>query len=80
MDVEPVDATAEQTLWAEHFDRKLADVMAVQSEAAGRFADALQAKLTTGEQREIAKRLTDNMAAYDLFLRARRVAGTRDGK
>ena len=78
VDVELIDAKTEQTIWREHFDRKLADVIRVQSEIAVRIADALDAKRTTGEQRQMAKRPTDNIAAYDLFLRSRRVPAGPD--
>ncbi len=78
VDVELIDARTEAALWREHFDRKLADIMTVQSEIATRIADALDARRTTGEQSRMEKRPTDNMAAYDLFLRSRRVGAGPD--
>jgi TolB-like protein len=75
VDVELIDAKTEQTVWRERFDRKLADVIPMQSEIASRIADALG---TSGEQSRMKKRPTDNMAAYDLFLRSRRVPAGPD--
>ena len=79
VDVELIDTKTEQTLWRQHFDRKLADVVTVQSEIAERIADALGAKRAAGEQSRIEKRPTDNMEAYDLFLRSRRIGRGREG-
>ncbi|HJX81021.1 MAG TPA: tetratricopeptide repeat protein, partial [Candidatus Udaeobacter sp.] len=56
-------------LWAETFDRKLTDIFGVESEIAKAIADALQAKLTGGEQRALAVKPTNNSEAYDAYLR-----------
>src|SRR2546430_4736664 len=56
-------------LWAETYDRKLADIFGVESEIAKAIADALQAKLTGGEQRALAVKPTNNSEAYDVYLR-----------
>jgi serine/threonine protein kinase/tetratricopeptide (TPR) repeat protein len=66
-----IDASTEQHLWAETYDRDLQDVFAVQSDVAQRIADALQAKLTAPEKQRIEARPTRSVEAYDLYLQGR---------
>ena len=56
-------------LWADTFDRKLTDVFAVESEVAKAVADHLRAKLTGQEEQIITAKPTDNVEAYDAYLR-----------
>ena len=58
-------------LWAETYDRELADVFAIQSELAQRIATALQAKLAPDEKARLDTRPTTNSEAYVLYLTAR---------
>jgi TolB-like protein/DNA-binding winged helix-turn-helix (wHTH) protein/Tfp pilus assembly protein PilF len=58
-------------LWAETYDRELADVFAIQSEIAQRIATALQAKLAPDEKARLDARPTANSEAYVLYLTAR---------
>jgi TolB-like protein/DNA-binding winged helix-turn-helix (wHTH) protein/Flp pilus assembly protein TadD len=58
-------------LWAETYDRELADVFAIQSELAQRIATALQAKLAPDEKARLDARPTRNSEAYVLYLTAR---------
>jgi TolB-like protein/DNA-binding winged helix-turn-helix (wHTH) protein/Tfp pilus assembly protein PilF len=58
-------------LWAETYDRELADVFAIQSELAQRIATALQAKLAPDEKARLDARPTTNSEAYVLYLTAR---------
>ena len=53
------------------YDRDLADVFAIQSEIAEKIADQLQAKLSPKEKSAISERPTSDLAAYDLYLRAK---------
>jgi tetratricopeptide (TPR) repeat protein len=69
--VQLIDARNDVHLWAEHYDRDFADVFAIQSEIAQTIADQLQAKLSPKEKAAIAQRPTKNLAAYDLYLRAK---------
>lgn len=68
-----IDARTEQQLWASRFDRALADVFAVQDEIAGQIATQISARLTTSERNAMNERPTLNMAAYDLYLRAKEI-------
>jgi TolB-like protein/Flp pilus assembly protein TadD len=56
-------------LWAESFDRKVTDILSVESEIAKTIADQLQAKLTSREKQVIAAKPTDNLEAYEAYLR-----------
>ena len=68
---ELVDASTQQTLWSEQYDRELADMLAVQSQIAQQIARALRATLSPAEQFRIEKRPTGNFDAYALFVQAR---------
>jgi TolB-like protein/Tfp pilus assembly protein PilF len=66
-----IDARNDTHVWAEKYDRDLADVFAIQSEIAEKIADQLQAKLSPKEKTAMAERPTSDLAAYDLYLRAK---------
>ncbi len=66
-----VDARTDAHLWAQTYDRDLADVFAIQSEIAQKIADQLQAKLSPKEKSAITKRPTSDLVAYDLYLQAK---------
>jgi TolB-like protein/class 3 adenylate cyclase/Flp pilus assembly protein TadD len=65
-----IDARTDTHLWAERYDRDLADVFAIQSEIAKTIADQLQAKISPSEKAAIEKAPTTDLVAYDLYLRA----------
>jgi tetratricopeptide (TPR) repeat protein len=64
-----VDAETEEHLWAETYDRDLTDVFAIQSDVAQKIALALEATLTPEEKSYIEEKPTENMEAYDYFLK-----------
>jgi len=68
-----IDARNDMHLWAEKYDRDLADVFAIQSEIAQKIADQLQAKISPKEQAAIQAKPTANLAAYDLYLRGNEI-------
>jgi tetratricopeptide (TPR) repeat protein len=57
-------------LWAERYDRDLADVFAIQTEIANKIADQLQAKISPLEKMAIETVPTTDLLAYELYLRA----------
>jgi len=65
-----IDARTDTHIWAENYDRDLSDVFAIQSEIAQAIADQLQAKLSPKEKAAIDKRPTNDLTAYDLYLKA----------
>ncbi len=67
-----IDATTDHhPLWAERYDRDIEDIFALQDEVARRVADALAVALKPGESERLAHAPTDNISAYDRYLRAR---------
>ncbi len=67
--VQLIDARTATHLWAEHYDRDVADVFAVETEIAQQIAEQLRAQLTGREEQAIAAIPTNNPAAYDAYLR-----------
>src|SRR5437660_1631625 len=66
-----IDARNDAHLWAQTYDRDLADVFAIQSEIAKAIADQLQAKLSPAEKNAIEQRPTSDLAAFDQYSRAK---------
>jgi len=69
VNVQLIKAADDSHLWADTFDRKLTDIFSVESEVAKAIADQLRAKLTGQEERVIAAKPTNNIEAYDAYLR-----------
>jgi serine/threonine protein kinase/Tfp pilus assembly protein PilF len=69
VNVQLIDARADRQLWAQTYDRNLADVFVIQSEIAKAIADQLQAKLSSREEEALAVKPTNNPEAYDAYLR-----------
>jgi len=73
-----IDATTDHHIWADRYDRQLDDIFAVQDELTAAIVTALKVVLTDDEQTRVARQYTDNIEAYDLFLRGRTyLRGTR---
>jgi len=66
-----IDARNDVHLWAQTYDRDLADVFAIQSDIAKGIADQLQAKLSPAEKSAIEQRPTTDVAAFELYSRAK---------
>jgi len=66
-----VDARTDRHLWAQTYDRDLADVFAIQSEIAKTIADQLRAKLSPREKTAIERPPTSDISAFDLYARAK---------
>jgi TolB-like protein/Flp pilus assembly protein TadD len=69
VNVQLIRVTTDEHLWAESYSRKLDDIFGVEGEVAKAIADALQAKLTGGEQQALTIKPTNNSEAYDAYLR-----------
>ncbi|MDR7454232.1 MAG: adenylate/guanylate cyclase domain-containing protein, partial [Armatimonadota bacterium] len=67
--VQLIDAATDEHLWADTYDRELADIFAIQSEVARRIADALQARASPEERARIDRRPTSSLEAYQAYLR-----------
>jgi TolB-like protein len=62
-------------IWSEPYEDQLTGVFQMQSKVAENVAQALKLQLTGGEQRAISARPTDNVEAYDVYLRAKAIQG-----
>ena len=71
-----IDARNDAHLWAQTYDRDLADVFAIQSEIAKAIADQLQAKLSPNEKNAIEQRPTSDLTAFDQYSRAKTIMPT----
>jgi TolB-like protein/class 3 adenylate cyclase/Tfp pilus assembly protein PilF len=69
VNVQLIKAATDSHLWAETFDRKLTDIFSVESEVSKAIADQLRAHLSGREEQIIAAKPTDNVEAYDAYLR-----------
>src|SRR5262249_21971611 len=69
-----VAAHTGQLVWGERYDRTLEDVFAIQDEIARTIAAALRINLSPHEDRAIARKPTENLQAYDCYLRGRSFA------
>jgi serine/threonine protein kinase/Tfp pilus assembly protein PilF len=69
VNVQLIKAANDSHVWADTFDRKLTDILSVESEVAKAIAEQLRATLTGQEEQLIAAKPTDNPEAYDAYLR-----------
>jgi TolB-like protein/Tfp pilus assembly protein PilF len=69
VNVQLIKAASDSHVWSDTFDRKLTDILSVETEVARTIADQLRAKLTGEEQQVIAAKPTSNPQAYDSYLR-----------
>ncbi len=68
---ELVDAREDRQLWGEQYNRKLADLLAVQDDISREISERLRLRLTGEEKTRVAKRPTENIEAYQLYLKGR---------
>jgi len=73
-----IDARNDAHLWAQTYDRDLADVFAIQSEIAKTIAEQLQAKISPKEEAVVETKPTKDIVAYDLYLRALEIDRNRN--
>jgi len=66
-----INARADTHVWADRYDRNLADVFAIQSEIAKTIADQLQAKISPNEKAAIEQPPTADLTAFELYVRAK---------
>src|SRR5438445_2008781 len=68
-----IDARNDTHLWAEHYDRDVADIFAIQTEIAQRIADQLKANLSHAEKAAIAERPTTDLMAYAYYTKVKEI-------
>jgi non-specific serine/threonine protein kinase len=69
-----VDTQTDFPMWSERYDREMKDVFELQDEIARKIAEALRVTLSPQELEELAIKPTENLQAYDLYLRGKRYA------
>jgi len=69
--VQLVDTSSENPLWAAQFDEKFTDVFSVEDSISDQVARALTLRLSGEEQKQLSKRYTENIDAFELYLRGR---------
>ncbi len=75
--VELINAQDNSQIWGEQYNRKLADVFAVQEEIAKEISEKLRLKLTGAERQQLAKRPTENLKAFQYYMQGRSYAQRR---
>ncbi len=78
---ELTDIAAQKELWGQQYNRKISDIFAVQEDIAREITEKLRLRLTGDEQRSLTRRYTENVEAYQLYLKCRYHwnRGTGDG-
>jgi len=68
---ELVDTRDGSQLWGEHYNRKLADIFAVEEEISREISEKLRLKLSREQKKKLTRRYTDNTEAYQTYLKGR---------
>src|SRR5205814_8281680 len=75
--VELINAQDNSQLWGQQYNRKLADVFAVQEEIATEISEKLRLKLSGAERQQLAKRPTENLKAFQYYMQGQSSAQRR---
>jgi serine/threonine-protein kinase len=68
---ELIDVASGAQLWGQRYVRKMQDILALEDEMAQQIFEALQVRLTEEEQQRLARRYTESVEAYHLYLQGR---------
>jgi hypothetical protein len=71
-----IDARTDSQIWAESYDRDVADLFVIQSDLAQAIVNQLQAKLSPQQKADIEETPTRDLAAFDLYLQAKEIVDT----
>jgi TolB-like protein/Flp pilus assembly protein TadD len=71
-----IDARTDSQIWAESYDREVADLFVIQSDLAQAIVNQLQAKLSPQQKAEMEETPTRDLAAFDLYLQAKEIVDT----
>src|SRR5437016_4367900 len=80
LNLELIDAQTENVIWTDQYDRKLSDLVSLQSEIARDVSSKLKTKLSGADEQKIAKTYTTNTEAYKLYLQGRFYWNKREEK
>ena len=70
LNIQLIEASSDRPIWVEQYSREVGDVFALQNEVAKKIADAIEAIVTPSELKQIEKKPTENLVAYDYYLQA----------
>ncbi|WP_419211103.1 helix-turn-helix domain-containing protein [Maribacter sp. X9] len=70
LNVQLIEATSDKRIWGAQYSHKVSDVFALQNEVAQKIAAAIEVVVTPAELEQIEKKPTDNLIAYDYYLKA----------
>ena len=81
LNIQLIDASNDMPIWAQQYKNKVVDVFSLQNTVAKKIVDAIQAKVTPEEFQQINKKPTENLIAYDYYLKAQEPfqAKTKEG-
>ena len=66
-----IEVSTDEYIWADTYDRDLIDIFAIQTDVAFHIANALRAELSSDERARVARRPTEDLGAYELYMRGR---------
>jgi TolB-like protein/AraC-like DNA-binding protein/Tfp pilus assembly protein PilF len=69
LNIQLIDAFNDTPIWAQQYNNKVEDVFSLQNSVAKKIVDAIQAKVTPAELQQINKKPTENLEAYDFYLK-----------
>lgn len=69
LNIQLIDASNDTPIWAEQYNHKTEDVFSVQNEVAKKITEAIKATVTPAELKQIDKKPTENVLAYDYYLK-----------
>ena len=69
LNIQLIDASKDTPIWAEQYNHKTEDIFSVQNEVAKKIAEAIEATVTPAELQQIDKKPTENVLAYDYYLK-----------
>lgn len=71
LNIQLIEASSDRHLWSKQYRREAKDIFELQQEIAKNIADEIQAIITPEEKKRIEKKPTDDLVAYDMFLKGR---------
>jgi len=69
LNIQLIDASTDTPMWAEQYNHKTKDIFYVQNMVAKKIAEAIKATMTPAELKQIDKKPTENLLAYDYYLK-----------
>ncbi|WP_394748953.1 helix-turn-helix domain-containing protein [Spongiimicrobium salis] len=70
LNIQLIEAATDKSVWVKQYSQEVGDIFALQNEIAQQIAKAIAVKVTPAELEQIEKKPTENLVAYDYFLRA----------